>query len=86
MEAPNNGMQPTLSRAERLELINPISGALAPADARAVSLLEDRRQSESLRLAGLAYGLENQSRHVSKGIPGASPVSIIPVVSRRTRK
>ena len=31
-------------------------------------------------------GLENQSRYVSKGIPAALPVSMIPVVSRRARK
>ena len=38
------------------------------------------------QLLALASGLENQSRNVSKGIPAASPISMIPVVSRRTRK
>ena len=67
------------------ETKTPSCVSISAADAEGVSLLEDRRQSELLRLAGLASGLENQSRNFSKGIRAASPVPMIPVVSRRTR-
>ena len=54
------------SRNQRLDrrliaACTPTAQDQAAGHAQSVSLLEDRRQSESLRLAGMASGLENQS-------------------------